>query len=595
MDFNDLPDEVKLPIMAAVGGREQHIAALYDGQPVAGSAQSIEQAPTPVTDDFGNTPLTPGKAMHVDHLLAVETDSLAREVLITLKRDGLPPRSRWNEFMAPYALWSWDAESDARAWATLAAIAQSDWDEWLGHADTPGVEGVAQDKGDDLIEGLVIIDAGSGNLVLSKTGVRGPGGQQYLGLLDAEVEALQGLELIFVHNHPNGSEASEDDLDSAFRAGAELLIVITPLGQEFVYVRGRFGMVKVRDEKASYEVGPATLRETRALAARSKAQSRAYQADSPELIFLQSDPEVIANMDVNPDEIPAYNELKHFVNTNLVQLIGLNEEEIQMEMVQSMELIEDIFGYTVEFHEDYDVGAKVELAMEQVHNLGTILFHFLNDLGKEIMRSTSENTIYVLGADEKLQELHNVDDYEFRGHVFLPESLGEEDKSELKKVYLGSKIVQGAIAHEVSHELDRRAGKWSSVSESGEPPPVGSLEWFFKHRVKNRINNRLEEYEFGLAASYLVQGGRAARAEDRNTDREVFADLLPAKVLGPLHGSFLPSAKSTAMPIGFSGEKAANEMDIICAMEQYYDQYAEYLEHGNPEPKNFVYDPELCE
>ena len=290
MDFNDLPDEVKLPIMAAVGGREQHIAALYDGQPVAGSAQPIEQAPTPVTDDFGNTPLSPGQAQHVDHLLAVETDSLAREVLITLKRDGLPPKSEWNDFMTPYALWSWDAESDTRAWATLAAIAESDWDEWLGHADTPGVEGVAQDKGDDLIEGLVIIDAGSGNLVLSKTGVRGPGGQQYLGLLDAEVEALQGLELIFVHNHPNGSDASEEDLDSAFRAGAELLIVITPQGQEFVYVRGRFGMVKVRDEKASYEVGPATLRETRALVARSKAQSRVFLADLPELIFRQDDP-----------------------------------------------------------------------------------------------------------------------------------------------------------------------------------------------------------------------------------------------------------------------------------------------------------------
>ena len=49
-------------------------------------------------------------------------------------------------------------------------------------------------------------------------------------------------------------------------------------------------MVKVRDEKASYEVGPATLRETRELAARSKAQARAFEDDSPELIFLQNDP-----------------------------------------------------------------------------------------------------------------------------------------------------------------------------------------------------------------------------------------------------------------------------------------------------------------
>ena len=56
---------------------------------------------------------------------------MAREVLITLKRDGLPPRSEWPDFMAQYALRSWDATSDALAWATLAIIAQSDWDEQL--------------------------------------------------------------------------------------------------------------------------------------------------------------------------------------------------------------------------------------------------------------------------------------------------------------------------------------------------------------------------------------------------------------------------------------------------------------------------------
>ena len=253
--------------------------------------QSDSQPATVEPDWYGNMPLTPGQAMHVDHLLHVETDHLAREVLITLKREGVPPNSHWRDFLEQYALSGWYAASDAIAWATLAAIAESDWDEWLGHADAPGVEGVAQDKGDDLIEGLVIIDAGSGNVVLSKTGVRGPGGQQYVGLLDTEVAALQGLELIFVHNHPNGSDASEEDLDSAFRAGAELLIVITPQGQEFVYIRGRYGMVKVRDEKASYVVGPENPEETEVLHDRSEEQAAAFEDDSPELIFLQEERE----------------------------------------------------------------------------------------------------------------------------------------------------------------------------------------------------------------------------------------------------------------------------------------------------------------
>ena len=65
-------------------------------------------------------------------------------------------------------------------------------------------------------------------------------------------------------------------------------IVITPSGREQVYVRGRGRMVKVRDEQASYEVGSPTLRETRELVARSKAQARKYLDDAPELIFRQS-------------------------------------------------------------------------------------------------------------------------------------------------------------------------------------------------------------------------------------------------------------------------------------------------------------------
>ena len=85
-------------------------------------------------------------------------------------------------------------------------------------------------------------------------------GSQYVGMQDTEAEALlaealSGRDLVFVHNHPNDNDASEEDLDSAFRAGAELLIVITPQGQEFVYIPGKYGMVKVRDEKANYEVG----------------------------------------------------------------------------------------------------------------------------------------------------------------------------------------------------------------------------------------------------------------------------------------------------------------------------------------------------
>ena len=237
-----------------------------------------------------NTPLTQGQAMHVEHLLNVETDHLALEALLTLQRDGLPPRGQWKEFMSSYALTGWDAESDAIAWATLAAIAHSDWDEWLGHSDSASVESIAQDLGNDWIEGLAVIDANSGQTLLNRTGVVRADGSQYVGLQDYEAEALKGRDLIFVHNHPNGTEASDEDLDSAYRAGAELLIVITAQGQEFVYIRGRSGMVKVRDDKASYEMGPATLDEALYLLSESLAQARVLRTDPAELIFRQDDP-----------------------------------------------------------------------------------------------------------------------------------------------------------------------------------------------------------------------------------------------------------------------------------------------------------------
>ena len=134
----------------------------------------------------------------------------------------------------------------------------------------------------------------------------------------------------------------------------------------------------------------------------------------PEFQFLQSDPEVLANMDVNPNEIARYGELQDIVIEGRGELQETGEKELLAKVFESMALLKDIFGYTVEFHEDYDVAANVELAMEQVHNLATILYHFLNDLGYEIMRSTPEETTYILEADERIPK--------YQGLVVMPES-----------------------------------------------------------------------------------------------------------------------------------------------------------------------------
>ena len=253
-----------------------------------------------------------------------------------------------------------------------------------------------------------------------------------------------------------------------------------------------------------------------------------------------------------------------------------------MKVVQSMELIERIFGYTVQFDDTYDVGANVDLAMEQVHNLGTNLFHFLNDLGKEIMESTAKETIYILGADERIRELHNVDDYAFRGHVALPESTAQGNP-DLKIVYLGREIEAGAIGHEVAHEIDRRMGNYGTVKveyEEGseqtilEVGPDGSLLWFFKNQVLNQQQRRKanERYSFETAVTNLLTGSRAASEQEKDYLREIFADLLAAKVLGPLDEDFF-SKHGALVQIGF--RKTFGAADIAIAMEQYFDDYAE--------------------
>ena len=167
----------------------------------------------------------------------------------------------------------------------------------------------------------------------------------------------------------------------------------------------------------------------------------------------------------------------------------------------------------------------------------------------------------------------------------MPASLGEEDISELKKVYLGSEIRGGAIAHEVSHELDRRFGM--RFSQYAEEPVPGSLEWFMKTHVLGGLNFR--EMELKLTDN--------SRTSDVIDNSEIFPDVLAAKVLAPLDEGFYSTAFKSAQPVGFKEVRfPSNVKAIKCGFEQYFDQLREYLQDDTkPPPKKFVYRPELCE
>lgn len=235
-------------------------------------------------------PLTEGQKYHVDHLLSIEDDTLARSMLIGIRRDGMPSPKYLNDYLARFAEWGWDEISDERTLELLNTIRQSNWDAWLERADSAPVETAAQDLANNTIESLQVIDAATGQVLLSRVGVLGANGGQSVGLQAEEIQTFQGRELIFVHNHPNGAAASDADLRTAFLAGAELLLVVTPRGYEYAYIRGENGMALVREGDASYEVGPGTAEEYVELTGRSWRQAQANKLNPPEYLMLQDEP-----------------------------------------------------------------------------------------------------------------------------------------------------------------------------------------------------------------------------------------------------------------------------------------------------------------
>jgi len=286
------------------------LAANSGGQAIAGFSEhegirDISEAglldfePEESTSLTGYTAVSEGQRQHIDYLLSIVDDDLAWVALAVIKEYGLPSKEQYAEYMSQFAGSGLDDESDRRALELLDEVRHSDWDKRLAQADSAPVETRAQDLADNTIEGLTVIEVKTGRTLLNRTGVLGADGKQYVGLQDYEVEAFKGLDLIFIHNHPNGSDASEADLRAAFAAGAEMLMVVTPQGYEYVYVRGARGMIRIRAEEASYEVAPGTAEEHALLEARSWAQARMDRLNPPEWMMLQEEQYVAVHVKGN--------------------------------------------------------------------------------------------------------------------------------------------------------------------------------------------------------------------------------------------------------------------------------------------------------
>ncbi len=74
-----------------------------------------------------------------------------------------------------------------------------------------------------------------------------------------------------------------------FEAGAEMLLVVTPRGYEYVYIRGEGRMVLVHEGDASYEVAPSTAEEYVELEGRSWRQAQADRLNPPEYVMQQEE------------------------------------------------------------------------------------------------------------------------------------------------------------------------------------------------------------------------------------------------------------------------------------------------------------------
>ena len=269
-------------------------------------AQEVTQ-PTLPPDYVGDIPASPlvleqswakklseGQKLQIDYLLSTEGEPLVSDMLLALKYEGMPEWISFDDFMKRFAEWGWDEEADQRAREVWQSIMQAQAGDSTGSLPAFGdgwwyqrIEETLADQANDTIESLQVIDANTGQVLLNRIGVLGAAGQQYLGLQAEDIRPFQNHDLIFVHNHPNGTAASEADLQTAFAAGAEMLLVVTPRGYEYVYIRGERGMVPAHEGEASYEVDPATAAEHVELEGRSWRQAQMDKRNPPELFLFQ--------------------------------------------------------------------------------------------------------------------------------------------------------------------------------------------------------------------------------------------------------------------------------------------------------------------
>ena len=145
---------------------------------------------------------------------------MVREMLIGIRRDGIPASGVRVRLYVAVRGHGAGMTCPAR-WTMqmlLRLCGNSDWDESVGMPVEPPIrtqpKRVAQDLADNTIEVLTVPETPRPVRPCS-TGSGVLGVERVDNMWDCRImrsKVFKGRDLIFVHNHPNGSDASDDDL-----------------------------------------------------------------------------------------------------------------------------------------------------------------------------------------------------------------------------------------------------------------------------------------------------------------------------------------------------------------------------------------------
>ena len=277
---------------------------------------------------------------------------MAREVLIGLKRDGMPSDAYVSNFMSQYAEWGWDDLSSALALQVLTNVRNSHWDETFAYADA---------------------DADSASVEAKKR-------QPFAPTIGVKVSGT--LRVYADEAFDPNVDAPVYTFTNDYTSAPLSVIRYSELNTLRV-------LVEIGDSR--YWIDPSDPDAKFTFVALGEHGDTSTQA-SEEVVAIEG-------------EILRWDELEEFVNTDLAELQRRAVENPDI-IHENMALLEDIFGYDVRFHDDeFYVGegkneekrsAIKQIPIPNLFNIASSHYHVTNTFGIEIMRDETTCSRYDL-------------------------------------------------------------------------------------------------------------------------------------------------------------------------------------------------------